>query len=81
MGCIVEFGKTPVRIDFCKNKNFQKIWLEVLFKYYQAMDYERLAYVLDVPLKTIRDVHLGLRYLDDEAAANLAGWFLILMSE
>ncbi len=80
MGCMIEFGETPVRFDFCKNKGFQKLWIDVLIQYYTRINYAWLASTLGVSLTTVQEVHKGMQYLDDDSAALLAESFLILMS-
>ncbi|AOU64446.1 hypothetical protein [Legionella pneumophila] len=75
MGCIVEFNDGFL-FDFVQNKCKQKLWIDVLLRFSKA-NIEHLAYILDLPVKTLIQVHQGNSYLDDEAAKRLGHLFLV----
>ena len=56
MGCIIEFTEPLVRFDFCANQRKQKIWIDALLKY-GNLDMTRLASLLDVPVKNLKEVN------------------------
>lgn len=75
MGCIVEFND-GFRFDFAQNKCKQKLWIDVLLRFSKS-NIEHLAHILDVPVKTLSQVHQGKSYLEDEAAKCLGQLFLV----
>ena len=80
MGCTIEFNESSIRFDFSNNKQKQKIFVDVLLRY-SKLDLPGLAAVLNVSIDTLHDVHRGVRFLEGEAAENLARLFLIFVSE
>lgn len=80
MSCILEFPESSVKIDFCSKGNKQKILIDVLTKY-GDMDINRLASVLDVPAKRLRNICGGYGFLVGEQADSLAQLFLMFFGK
>lgn len=75
MGCIVEFSD-GLRFNFIQNRSKQKLWIDVLLHFNKA-NIEYLAFILDLPLAIVNEVHQGKYYLEDEPAKRLGQLFLI----
>lgn len=75
MGCIVEFND-GFRFDFAQNKPKQKLWIDILLRFSKS-NIEHLAYILDLPIEILAQVHQGNYYLEDEAAKRLGQLFLV----
>lgn len=75
MGCNVKFND-GIGFDFPQNQSKQKIWLEILLGFSKA-NTEHLAYILDLPIETIMQVHQGKVYLEQEEAKRLRELFLV----
>ena len=80
MSCALEFPESSVKIDFCSKGNKQKILIDVLTKY-SEMDMNRLASVLEVPVKKLNDICEGDSYLVGKQADCLAQLFLIFFGK
>ena len=80
MSCILEFPESSVKIDFCSKGNKQKILIDVLTKY-DDMDMSRLASVLNVSVKRLRNIYDGYGFLIGEQADSLAQLFLIFLGK
>ncbi len=80
MSCALEFPESSVKIDFCSKGNKQKILIDVLTKYGE-MDITKLASVLEVPVKKLKDIYEGESFLIGEQADSLAQLFLIFLGK
>ena len=80
MSCTLEFLESSVKIDFCSKRNKQKILIDVLTKY-GHMDINRLASVLEVPVKRLQDICDGYGFLVGEQADSLAQLFLMFLGK
>ena len=80
MSCVLEFPESLVKIEFCSQGNKQKILIDVLTKY-SDMDINRLASVLEVPVKRLHDICNGVGFLVGEKADSLAQLFLIFLGK
>ena len=80
MSCTLEFPESSVKIDFCSKGNKQKILIDVLTKY-GDMDHNRLASVLDVPVKRLYEICDGYGFLVGEQADSLAQLFLMFLGK
>ncbi|RUR08084.1 hypothetical protein [Legionella sp. km772] len=78
MSCTLEFPESLVKIDFCSKGNKQKILIDVLTKY-SDMDINRLASVLEVPVKKLHEICDGNGFLIGEQADSLAQLFLMFL--
>jgi len=80
MSCALEFSESLVKIDFCSKGNKQKILIDVLTKY-SEMDIDRLASVLEVPVRKLNDICEGDSFLVGRQADCLAHLFLIFFGK
>lgn len=80
MSCTLEFPESSVKIDFCSKGNKQKILIDVLTKYGE-MDINRLASVLEVPVKRLHDISAGYGFLLGEQADSIAQLFLMFLGK
>lgn len=80
MSCTLEFPESSVKIDFCSKGNKQKILIDVLTKYGE-MDINRLASVLEVPVKRLHDISERYGFLVGEQADSLAQLFLMFLGK
>lgn len=80
MGCIVEFTESLMQIEFCSNGNKQKILIDILTRY-SEMDTNKLATVLGVSAKKLKNICNGEEFLVGEPADSLAQLFLIFFGQ
>ena len=80
MSCALEFPESSVKIEFCSEGNTQKILIDVLTKY-GDMDINRLASVLDVPVKRLYKILDGYSFLVGEPADSLSQLFLMFLGK
>lgn len=80
MSCVLAFQESSVKVDFCCKGNKQKILIDVLTKYGE-MDIYRLANVLDVSVKKLKDICDGDGFLIGAQADSLAQLFLMFFSK
>ena len=80
MGCIVEFTESLMQIEFCSNGNKQKILIDILTRY-SEMDAQKLADVLGVSAKKLKNICNGKGFLVGEPADSLAQVFLIFFGQ
>lgn len=80
MNCILEFPELLVKVDFCSKGDKQKILIEVLTKYGE-MDINKLASVLGVSCKRLKDICNGDGFLVGEQADSLAQLFLMFLGK
>lgn len=80
MGCILEFTESLIQIEFCSKGNKQKILVDILTKY-SEMDINKLAVVLGVPVKKLKNICKGKDCLTGEPADSLAQLFLIFFGQ
>jgi hypothetical protein len=80
MSCSLEFPESSVKIDFCSKGKKQRILIDVLTKYGET-DISRLASVLGVSVKRLKDVYEGDSFLVGEQADSLAQLFLIFFGK
>lgn len=80
MSCALEFPESSVKIDFCSKGNKQKILIDVLTKY-GDMDINRLALILEVPVKKLKNICNGNSFLVGEQADTLAQLFLMFLGK
>ncbi len=80
MDNVVPVNEPKITCEFNCRKGKQKAIINALLNY-SKLDLEQLAWMIDVSLQELQDVHNGEKYLHDEAAKNLAHCFLILFSE
>ena len=77
MSCFLEFPESSVKIKFCSKGNKQRILIDVLTKY-SEMDFNGLAWMLDVSVKKLKDICEGEEnFLEGEQADLLGKLFLI----
>lgn len=80
MSCTLEFPESSVKIEFCSAGNKQKILIDVLTKY-SEMDVNKLASVLEISVKKIKDICNGNGFLVGEQADTLAQLFLMFLGK
>ena len=80
MSCILEFPESSIRIDFCNQKNKQKILIDILTKH-GDMDINELASALGVSVKRLYYISDGYGFLVGEKADNLSQLFLMFLGK
>ena len=80
MSCVLEFPESFVKINFCSEGSKQKILIDVLTKY-DDIDLDRLASIIGVSVKRLKDICEGGSFLIGEQADSLAQLFLMFLGK
>lgn len=79
MAYVVKLDQAPIEITFSISDKKQPMLFDALLKY-SELSFADLAFVLNIPIKQLENMHRGSTFLDDENANNLAIAFFTFFS-